>query len=334
MRRYLLLLSGLILLALSSCREQPEISNQLRTATVTSSPTPEIGVTLVTVASPLRGTEVKMIPETELTPTFTATPTPFIYMVAEGDTLFDIAAHHDTTTEAILQLNPGLQPELLSIGQELILPEQVRPDPKVTSNTPESLSIIISGLSLYQTPTNGIWIVGEVSNQGDQDLENVHVTVRLLDNAGHSVHETHLWTATNVVASGSKSPFATLVVPAPSIEVSPNAVIESATSIVDLGNRYLDFEVADAKITIKGAQATISGKIVNIGDKNASEVALIVTFYDDEGNVTGYHKSFMDESFSAGKSAPFEIHVLPPGGMVHDYALLAQGLADSNATPE
>lgn len=334
MRRYLLLLSGLILLALSNCREQHEISNQLRTATVASSPTPEIGVTLVTVTSPLRGTEVMLMPVTVPAPTFTATPTPFIYMVAEGDTLFDIAAHHDTTFEAILQLNPGLQPELLSIGQELILPEQVRPDPTMTSNTPEPISIIVSGLSLYRTPANGIWIVGEVSNEGEQDLENVQVMVRLLDDAGHSVNETHLWTATNVVAAGSKSPFATLVVPAPIVEVSPIAVIESATSIVNLGNRYHDFEVADAKISIKGAQAIISGKIVNIGDKNASEVALVVTLYDEEGNVTGYHKSFMDESFAAGKSVPFEIQVLPPGGMVHNYALQVQGLADSNATPE
>lgn len=334
MRIYVLFLAGLLLLALSNCREQPEISNQLRTSTVTSSPTPEIGVTLATVTSPARGTEEKMTPVTVPVPTLTTTPTPVVYIVAEGDTLFDIAALHDTTIEAILELNPGLQPELLGIGQELILPEQVRPDPTATANTPGPISITVSGLSVYRTSTNGIWIVGEVLNQGDRDLENVQVTVTLLNDGVQNVYEAQLWTATNVVAAGSKSPFGILVVPAPFIEVSPNAVVESAAPIVDLGNRYLDFEVADTKATVKGAQATISGKIVNVGDMNATEVALVVTLYDDEGNVTGYHKSFLDESLATGKSAPFEIHVLPPGGVVHDYAFLVHGLVDSIATPD
>lgn len=323
-------------LLLTNCQEQPEIIEQSRTAVVTRSPTPEIVITLATMTAPVVMTEKKETPVETPSPTNTLipTPTPFIYIVVEGDTLFDVAARHDTTIEAILALNPGLQPELLTIGQELILPEQVRPDPTTTSETPTQNSIVVSGLITYQTPTNGIWILGEVINQGEQDLENVQVIVNLLDDAGQSVQEANIWPATSIIEAGNKAPFGKLVVPAPSVEVTPDAVVVSAAPIIDLGNRYLDFEVADVEAEINGGQAIINGEIVNIGEKNASEISLIVTLYDGEGNVTGYHKSYLDEPLAFGTSAHFEIHLLPPGDMVHDYAILVQGLVDPPETPE
>lgn len=334
MRLYVLFLAGFLLLALSNCRAQPELNNQLRTPLVTNSPTPEIGVTIATVTSPVIRIEEEMTPGPLPAQTLTATPTPVVYIVAEGDTLFDIAALNDTTIEAILELNPGLQPELLSIGQELILPEQVRRVPSATSNTPGPTSIVLRGLSVYRTPTNGIWILGEIFNHGDRALENVRLTVTLLDDAGQSVYDAQIWTATNVVAAGSNSPFGLLVIPAPIVEVTPYVVVDSADPIIDLGNRYLEFEVSETEATLEGAQATIRGNIVNVGDMNAIEVALIATLYDDEGNVSGYHKLFLDEPIVAGQSVPFEINVLPPGRVIEDYALLAQGLVDLNAYPE
>jgi LysM repeat protein len=336
MRFYLIFLSGLFFLILPNCQEQPEIIEQSRTAVVTRSPTPEIGVTLETLTTPVVVTEEKITPVETPSPTITLTPTPtpFIYIVVEGDTLFDIAARHGTTIEAILALNPGLQPELLSIGQELILPEQVRPDPTATSGTANQSSIVISGLVAYRTPTNGIWILGELTNQGGQDLENVQVTVTLLDDAGQSVQEDNIWPATNIIEAGNKAPFGTLVIPAPSVDVSPDAIVVSADPIIDLGNRYLDFEVANVEAEINGGQAMIIGEIVNTGDKNATEIALIVTLYDGEGNVTGYQKSYLDEPLVSGSTTPFEIHVLPPGDMIHDYAFLVQGLVDPPENPE
>lgn len=338
MRFYLIFLSSLFLLILPNCQEQPEIIEQPRTAVITRSPTPEIGVTLATLTAPVVMTEEEKTPVETPSPTITLTPiptpTPFIYIVVEGDTLFDVAARHDTTIEAILALNPGLQPELLSIGQELILPEQVRPDPTATSETANQSSIFVSGLVAYQTPTNGIWILGELINQGDQDLENVQVFVTLLDDAGQSVQEASIWPAASIIEAGKSAPFGKLLVPAPSGDVSPDAVVISAVPIVDLGNRYLGFEVADVEAEINGRQAIFSGEILNIGDKSASEIALIVTFYDEEGNVTGYHKSYLAEPLASGASAPFEIHVLPPGDIVHDYAFLVQGLVEPQETPE
>lgn len=45
-----------------------------------------------------------------------------VYIVKEGDTLGSIMAQYNLTMQAILDLNPGLDPDFLTVGQEIILP--------------------------------------------------------------------------------------------------------------------------------------------------------------------------------------------------------------------
>jgi LysM repeat protein len=72
------------------------------------------------------------------TPTSTPTPTPIpplVHQVREGETLIAIADEYDTAVEAILALNPDVDPELIQVGQLLLIPAQ-QPTPGPTS-TPE-----------------------------------------------------------------------------------------------------------------------------------------------------------------------------------------------------
>ena len=56
-------------------------------------------------------------------PTPTSEPAAAIeYEIVAGDTLSDIAVTFDVTVEAILELNPGLDPAALQIGQTILVP--------------------------------------------------------------------------------------------------------------------------------------------------------------------------------------------------------------------
>lgn len=46
----------------------------------------------------------------------------FFYTIVAGDTLFRIAARFNTTAQAILQANPGLDPNRLFIGEQICIP--------------------------------------------------------------------------------------------------------------------------------------------------------------------------------------------------------------------
>lgn len=46
------------------------------------------------------------------------------YTVRSGDTLFEIARQFDTTVEAIVEANDIDDPDVIDIGQELVIPRQ------------------------------------------------------------------------------------------------------------------------------------------------------------------------------------------------------------------
>ncbi len=54
-----------------------------------------------------------------------STPEAFIYVVQEGDTLGSIAAEFSTTLDAVIAMNELLDPNVLSIGQQIEIPQDV-----------------------------------------------------------------------------------------------------------------------------------------------------------------------------------------------------------------
>lgn len=48
----------------------------------------------------------------------------FPYTIKAGDTLYFLAIRYNTTVDAIMALNPGINPENLQIGQVICIPEK------------------------------------------------------------------------------------------------------------------------------------------------------------------------------------------------------------------
>lgn len=67
----------------------------------------------------------------------------FFYTIVAGDTLFSIAARNNTTVQAILQANPGLDPNRLFIGQQICIPVQQQPV------CPGFIYMIVAGDTLF-----------------------------------------------------------------------------------------------------------------------------------------------------------------------------------------
>lgn len=54
----------------------------------------------------------------------------FAYIVKPGDTIYNLAVKYNTTVEAILKVNPGLDPDNLRVGQKICIPRSVTPPPE------------------------------------------------------------------------------------------------------------------------------------------------------------------------------------------------------------
>jgi LysM repeat protein len=89
----------------------------LKLMEATEEPTPTPTLTLTATST--------NVPTPTLTPTITPTPSPLpplSHQIRAGDTLGAIAEQYGTTVEAIMELNPGVEPETLQVGYVLLIP--------------------------------------------------------------------------------------------------------------------------------------------------------------------------------------------------------------------
>ncbi len=326
MKKLFCLIFFSITLGLAGCRPDIDSGSDNQTQTPTPFRIPQIGVGFVTITPSAISQGNIQEPSAPATASPIPSPMPLIYLVKSGDTLFDIAAAHNTTTQEITELNPDLDPSLLLIGQEIVMPAlsvTLVPTPMPTA---ESVEVELLGLNRVETPTGGIWILGEVHNQTGISVENVVVNLRFADESGQLVEERQAWITTSIINPGNRAPFGILIVPAPAGNISLQAEIVSADTVVDVGNRYTNFEVIDSEVTIGDSRVSVAGQIHNTGTSIANSISIIVTIYDGSGRVTGYTVKDLDEPMKPDERIPFVLDALPPGPDSVDVSLIVEGL--------
>ena len=73
----------------------------------------------------------------------------YLHVIGSGDTLYALALHYGVTVEQILALNPGVQPNLLKIGNRLLIPALKETEPyKKSASAGEKL--VFSGTHLVK----------------------------------------------------------------------------------------------------------------------------------------------------------------------------------------
>lgn len=327
-RPILLILAAAILAAglLPAGCASPEESGEI-TPSPTPTVTPAIGVTLATVAPPTAAL-VQTTPTPLPTPTETPTPTPIVYEIQPGDTLLAIAIQKNTSVDEIVALNPTIQPQLLQIGQLIQLPPPATPIRQTVLGTPIPVEAAVKAVHLYRTPVGGLWVIGEVVNEGAHPVENVQVEAALLDEAGNVVVTVTAWVTPAVILPGARAPFAVLLADAPLESLQPAAMISSAATVNDLGSRYLDLVVAGVEMVTEESHATLTGRVTNVGEDEAVQTMLVATVYDGQGRVAGFKETVLPGSILPGESAPFQLTLAPPGGRPVDYYLSVMALRE------
>jgi len=317
-KRWLFVFIGLLVLA--GCR----LDDSAVTAVPVSSATPTlpIGISLVTRTVPTTAV-IQTTPSPLPTATVTPTATPIIYTIVEGDTLLGIAIDNQTTTEEIQALNPAARPELLQIGQTLVLPPPATPQYQGVASTAVPIQIEVQHVNAYQTPVGSLWLLGEVVNVGDLPAGNVQVAIDLLDAAGVSVGTAVAWAAVPVIMPGQSAPFGVLVNEPPATLARPAVSVVGGETVVDLGTQVVDLMVAETAVTIDDDRVQVAGEVQNNGQSAAQSIVVTATFYDNQGRVTGYQQHQLEAPLTSTETASFTLTAAPPGGPVATISLVA-----------
>lgn len=288
----------------------------------TVTPTPLIGVSLATVA-PATVVVVQTTPTPLPTATATPTSTPIVYTIDAGDTLLEIALLRNVTVADIETLNPGIQANLLQIGQQIVLPPPATAVAQAAAGTPIPIQVEVVSLETVRTPVGSVWVLGEVANLGTFPVANVRLSLSL-PTAGGDV-ALSLWAAAPVIPAGGKAPFALLVAELPELTGAPSILVDGGETVTNLGSQYLGLAVVETAVAVDEAQVQVRGKVINNGEQAAAQVVVFATYYDAAGTVVGYSQHTVDGELAVGAERPLAWTASPPGGTAVSAQFLALG---------
>jgi hypothetical protein len=223
-----------------------------------------------------------------------------------------------------MALNPGIVPENLQIGQPVILPPPPTPSALSVQGTPVPLRVAVTKIHAYQTPVGSLWLLGEVTNEGETAVENIQVEIGLLAADGRIVGSAAAWVATAIILPGERGPFGVLINEPPGDFAQPTVAVIGGQVVVELGTRTLDVSLQDVELTVNDDSVALGGTLVNSGEAVVSQVQLVATFYDAQGKVTGFQQQVVAEELGVGEERPFQLEAAPPGSETVTYTLHAE----------
>lgn len=155
-------------------------------------------------------------------------------------------------------------------------------------------------------------VVGEVRNEGTENLESVKVAVVYYDAAGEIMRTVFeglggkysLGPPETILIPGQKSPFYSACV---KDQVASHKIVVSYFLTTDKVP-YRKFSVHHEGHKLEDGRYRVTGEVENVGDRDASSVEVVATFYGEDELVVASVSSRMDpRDLAPGQTAPFEI---------------------------
>jgi LysM repeat protein len=255
------------------------------------------------------------------TPIPPPTPTPVTYQIVEGDTLLGIALRYGTTLDELLTVNPGIDPNFLTIGLTITLPIGENGSNILPTATP--ISIQIDPPHCFPITDLGQWCLITVDNDQDEALDNISVRITY---PGEDQTITQIaYTPLNRLAVGQSIPILVSLQSSPG--VIPSVELLTALPVTDGDQRYLEneFQIAHQHISASGQEAKIGGEVLNSTEEQiAKAITLIAIAYDRQGFPIGLRKLEIEKELHPGDGVEFEITVYSLGPTIDQVVVIAE----------
>jgi len=261
-----------------------------------------------------------------------ATPRPsatlFTHTIQKDETLLVVAARYGVSLEMLLAANPGINPRLLSIGQQLTIPgpEGGQLIPELPTTTP--FPVQISGVACYPTRTEGQMCLATVSNPGQAALEGVVVQFTLLGSTGQPESMAQANTPINLLRPGQIVPvWASFAIP----WEGPNfiqATLLSAIQAAHPEERYPEVGLTERiRESLAGKTLwTVSGEaeIAASSDVEVRRLVVLAIGFASSGAIVGFAEAEIEPGASSVGPIPYMLHVFSLGPPIEDVRVVAE----------
>ncbi len=306
---------GLILILTTACSPDSEF--------YTSSPSPTSwSITPYSTPSPKPSTQIsKTQVNTNATAPSQPTATPILYEIKKDDTLSVIAFRYSITLDELLTINPGIDPNFLSIGTTIIIPSGEINSPINSTATPYPVQVYQP--RCYPTSDDGLWCLAMIKNLHGQPLENVSTSISLYSEKGEYLAHQIALPPNNIVFAESTIPVAVFFPNAAKQYASSKIQLLSALPVVD-NSRYLETIVNIEETIITAKSATLRGTIeIPQGDILAQHIFVTLIALDKDGNPIGIRK-WEPAVDTITSILPFEVQVFSLGPSIDDVKIISE----------
>ncbi|RPJ49909.1 MAG: LysM peptidoglycan-binding domain-containing protein, partial [Chloroflexi bacterium] len=150
------------------------------------------------------------------TPPPTPTPTPRTHEVKKGEDMGGIAWLYRVSLEALMEANPTVQPNMMSVGTRLIIPPSKTEatggdapiDPGAASQTPTPVPLSAGRLTCTRVEDGGVWCFMPVQNTQSFALEGLSAVFRLADEQAQTVLMQRAFLPLDTLPAGVSLPLA------------------------------------------------------------------------------------------------------------------------------
>lgn len=249
------------------------------------------------------------------------TSTPQIYTVQQGDTISHIAEKYNISQDALRAANPDLNPNILSIGDTIFIPDASTP--LAAASTPTPVPVPVTQASCHPTADSGLWCFALIQNDTADYLENISAQITLFDENNNLVTSQTAFTPLDIIAPNSSLP---VYVFFPNILGNVNPQIHILSAIQGSGAGYLPATLNNTIVLIDwdGKSAQVSGQVVLQTESTAAtQVWVAAVAYDINRTVVGV-KRWEGGALQPGAMTPFRFAVASVGEVIEAVEFFVQ----------
>jgi LysM repeat protein len=258
-------------------------------------------------------------------------PTPLAYSVRPNDTFLGIALAFGVTREELAAANPGLNPDLLSIGQQILIPAPGAGGGTATPiPTPTPLPLQAGVPRCYLTTSGGAWCLLSVLNTTEAAVEALSGWVTMLEDRGAAVLTVPVYPPLNLVPAGKAMVLAAFV-PAPAPDfASAVAALTMAVPVQDAERRYSPLEWS-LRSSLAGPDRRSWTAEIEFGlpaeTEGAPRVAFAMLAFGAHDDVVGFTKWEPDGQPVPGARTTVRLSVYSLGPEIERVEVLGEALA-------
>jgi murein DD-endopeptidase MepM/ murein hydrolase activator NlpD len=249
------------------------------------------------------------------------TSTPFVYVIQSGDTFSELAEQFKISQDALRAANPDIQPNSMSVGVTLLIPDASSSIP--SGATPTPAPVPVTQTICHPTADDGLWCFALLQNNMTDFFENISAQVTLFNTNNETVASQTAFLPLDILPPNTSLP---VFVFFPNTPADVTMQIQILSAVPSSGAGYLPASLNNiiTQISWNGLTAKVSGEIfLPAESKAATQTRIAAVAYDKGGQVVGL-KQWDGGTMQPGEKAVFSFLVSSLGAGIDRVEVVAQ----------